>query len=199
MGVALLLALATPAAAERGYVLIAGGLSFPQGDDEWTASMDLSPVAAVRGGLSAPIPEGFVAVELSVEYTPIEEAFTSPAGLSLDLARYRALAGARLGLDLATDVFLTLRLGLGVSHLRIDTDYRSSVPFPVEAHDTATDNGFTAEAGVGLWAQPGATTTMLGVELSLPLGWHPYETSSGMHEELETSERMLTLSLGWRI
>src|SRR5262245_50325387 len=106
------LAIATPASAES-FVDLAGGLTMPMGDDDWTNLVESSPKLAVRAGAYPHEIGGF----LQADWTPYN---TDTTGWSLpgstgevSAHRFRLLGGLLFHHDVSNTLAVTGRGGIG--------------------------------------------------------------------------------------
>lgn len=153
------------AARADAFLAVTGGAMFPIGDDDWNNTVDAGPVLGLRGGGGRRVdPRSAVMVEASFEYAPLSDNFSSSL-VSIDLTRYRALLGVRFERVMNSGPLVSLRGGVGISHLIIEA---ASPLLP--NLNTRTDTGLALEVGAGVWFPAGPAH--IGVELALPIGIH---------------------------
>lgn len=164
-----LLLLATPAHADS-FVDIAGGLSIPMGDDDWTEVAESSPKLALRIGS---LPQNIGGM-LQADWTPTNTDTTSgqfPGG-SADISahRFRVLLGAVFRHDISNSLAFSGRAGAG-----IDVAYASSsVEFLGNRTETSdSDVGLALEVGGGLWFKSGSM--WIGGEVAIPIAMHDHD------------------------
>ena len=163
--------MATASAARAdGYLILNGGALLPTGDDDWVDLVEPSASFAVRGGGNRRVARNArVAFEAGLEYAPLATDFNSPL-FELDVTRFRFLLGARYEQLLSRGLLLSLRGGLGLSHLRAE------VSTVLGGSDSDSDTGLALDLAAGLWFAAGPV--LVGAEFGLPMGFHSDEDSA---------------------
>ena len=161
-----LLAVATPVHADS-YVGLAGGLAMPLTDDQYTDTVDTSPVIGVRVGAYPQALGGY----LSFEWMPInlKQDF---GGLDVSAHRFRLIVGPELHHPVSNTLSVTGRAGIGLDIARSSV---SGTILGVDFDDSETDMGLGFEFAGGVWFHVGGIH--VGGEVSLPVGIHDDDTS----------------------
>jgi hypothetical protein len=160
------LAVATPVHADS-YVGLAGGLAMPLTDDQYTDTVDTSPVLGLRVGAYPQAIGGY----LSFEWMPInlKQDF---GGLDVSAHRFRLIVGPELYHPVSNTLSVTGRAGIGLDIARSSV---SGTILGVNFDDSETDMGLGFEFAGGIWFHVGGVE--VGGELSLPVGIHDDDTS----------------------
>lgn len=155
---------AAPARAD-GFLLVAGGASFPLDDEKWNDLVESSPTIALRGGGGKKLsPRTRLMFEASFELTPLSNQLDEGEVSELDLTRYRATAGVRYEQLVSYRFFVAARAAIGIDHLRRES---ASAQLP-DVSDS--DTGLALEVGVGPWF--GFGKFAIGFELAMPISIH---------------------------
>jgi len=157
------------AAYADSFLEVAGGLSIPAGDDNWTNLADTSPKLGARVGA---VNDKGLGGMIQADWTPVN--LTNDGGAigqvgSIDFAghNFRFLADLTIHHALLPKLLLSARIGAGidVAHASI------TASSPLGTSSTSDTNiGFAFEVGGGLWYPMGDLE--LGGEIAVPMGWH---------------------------
>ena len=178
-----------PSAHAEGYLILNGGVLFPVGDADWKDLVEPSASFAVRGGSSRRIARGArVGFEAGLEYAPLSTELDG-ALVQVDFNRYRVIFGARYEQLVARGLLLSLRGGLGISHLRVEAS-------ALGQSESDSDTGVALDLAAGLWFAAGST--LLGLELGLPSGFHSDDNSDNNDAAVDFRTTELALSAGVR-
>jgi hypothetical protein len=158
----------TGAARADSFLEVAGGLSIPVADDNWTNLADTSPKLGARvGGVN----DNGLGGMIQADWTPVNLNYPGGGipGASIDFAGhdFRFLADFTIRHPLLPKLLLGARVGAGIdiahesATLTIGTGSTSS---------SDTNLGFAFEVAGGLWYPIGDIE--LGGELALPISTH---------------------------
>ena len=153
----------TPAQADS-FVELAGGLTTPLGDDDWSNSVESSPKLALRLGAFPHEVGGF----LSADWTPYETDADGGWGTEVSAHRFRLMGGVMFHHMVSNTLVVTGRgsVGADIAHAK------ATIPlFNIEVSDTDTALGF--EMGIGLFFKTGRME--LGGEVAIPIAIHDHE------------------------
>jgi hypothetical protein len=189
-----ILAIAVPAHADN-FFDIAGGLSAPVADDNWTKGIDTSPDLQLRGGAL----NGDVGALVGVDWTPESlknNGFAVPgASGSGTFHRFRILIQAIAQHHITPKVSLVGRAGGGIDIAY--EGYSFNVLGSTGSHSD-TNVGIAFEVGGGVWADV-SETMQLGAELALPIGYHNHKSSGGTDIAFDYTSFDLDVLVGLRI
>lgn len=161
--------LVTPAIAHAdSYVGLVGGLDLPLSDDQYTDTVEPSPVIGLRVGAAPNNLGGY----LSFEWMPANLETDQFGGLDIDAHRFRLIVGPEMTHDVSNTLSVTGRAGIGldIAHSNVSG---SILGFDVD--ESETDVGLGFEFAGGLWAHVGGL--WVGGEVSLPVGIHSEENN----------------------
>ena len=160
--VVVLCAAATPALADS-YVGLAAGLALPMSDEQYTDTVDSSPVIGLRVGAVPNKIGGY----LSFEWMPANLETDEVFGLDVTAHRFRLMVGPELHHPVSNTLSVTGRAGIGldIAHSNV-----SGTILGTTVDDSETDVGLGFEFGGGLWAHVGGVH--VGGEIALPVGIH---------------------------
>jgi hypothetical protein len=167
------LVVAPIAAHADSFVELAGGITVPLGNDDWTDVVESSPKLALRAGA---VGENRLGGMLSVDWTPYNTDAMStvfPGGsTSISAHRFRMLANLVIESPIASRVTARARIGAGIdiAHASFEA---TSIFGRFSAKDT--DIGPAFEAGAGVWFTLGSV--QVGGELAIPIGHHNHRAS----------------------
>jgi hypothetical protein len=153
---------ARPAHADS-YIGLSGGLALPLSDEQYTDTVDTSPVLGVRAGS---YPKDFGGY-LSFEWMPADVKSDGAFGLDVSAHRFRVIVGPEMRHAVSNTLMVTARAGIG---LDIAHDSVSGTIFGATVEDSETDLGLGFEFAGGLWFGVGGI--QIGGEVSLPVGIH---------------------------
>lgn len=159
----LLVLCVSSAAWADSFVEIAGGLTTPLGDQDWTDSVESSPKVAVRLGAFPNEVGGF----LSVDWTPYQTDADGAWGAEVSAHRFRLMGGVMFHHMVSNTLVVSGRgsVGADIAHAN------ARIPiFNIEVSDTDTALGF--EMGVGLFFKTGRME--LGGEVAIPIAIHDH-------------------------
>ncbi len=172
------------------YLTLNGGALMPVGDSDWEDVIDPSANFAVRAGGSTRTGRGArVGVEFGLELAPLATDFGGGL-IDVEMSRYRFLVSARYEALLSRGLLLSLRGGLGVSHVRITVS-------ALGASESDSDNGLALDFAAGLWV-PTSRRVLLGLELGVPFGFHS-DNDNGDGSSLDYRMTEIAVSAGVRI
>ena len=163
---AVLTTAAAPAAADS-FVELAGGLSIPIADDDWTDVAESSPKIALRLGA---FPQNLGAF-LQADWTPVNTDATGgqfPGGnADISAHRWRMLVGGLFRHSISNVLTFQGRAGIGadIHYLNVAVEFLGN-----RAEESETDVGLGLEFGAGLWFRSG--NLEIGGEIALPIGIH---------------------------
>jgi hypothetical protein len=176
------LAVATPARADS-FVELAGGISIPLGDDDWTNLVETSPTLAVRAGSVPNNIGGF----LSVNWMPANtdaQGWAGPLG-SVDISahRFRLIAGPMYRHQLSNTLAVTGRAGVGadIAHATVE----GTIPIVGSFEESETDVGFALDFAGGIWFRVG--NVEIGGEVAIPFGFHDDDNDANNPDFIYTS------------
>jgi hypothetical protein len=143
------------------FVEVAGGISIPLSDDDWTNLVETSPKLALRAGS---YPEK-IGVVLSADWMPANTDADGAFGGALDVSahRFRLLVGPMFHHHVSNLLVAGGRAGLGA-----DIAYAKASSLLGEVSET--DVGFGFELAGGVWAKVGSIE--IGGEVAIPIGIH---------------------------
>lgn len=160
------LAVATPARADS-FVDLFGGISIPVSDDDWTDTVESSPVLGLRVGAVPNQIGGY----LSADWMPTNtdaEGWSLP-GTSADVSahRFRLMVGPLFKHSVSNTLAVTARAGIGadIAHVNVSGNVG-----PVTFDESETDVGLGFEFAGGVWFKLG--NLAVGGEVALPIGIH---------------------------
>jgi hypothetical protein len=160
------LAVATPAHADS-FVELAGGISIPLGDDEWTDLVETSPTLAVRAGSVPKNLGGF----LSVNWMPTNtdaQGWSGPiTSGDISAHRFRLVAGPMFRHQVSNTLAVTGRAGVGadIAHASVE-----GTVLGTSFEESETDVGFALDFAGGVWFKVGGVE--VGGEVAIPFGFH---------------------------
>jgi hypothetical protein len=173
--VATCLLVGTGSARADGNLELAGGISIPAGDSNWTRISGTSPKLGIRAGSMW----GDFGAMLQADWTPVN---LNNAGGSVGNVvsatgaehAFRILIDAAVQHHLTEHVVLSGRAGIG-----IDVAHASGTVTVLGTSGTRsdTDVGLAVELGAGVWYDFGGT--QIGGELALPIGNHSAASDNG--------------------
>ena len=159
--------LATAPARADSFVEVAGGVSLPLSDDNWTDAVESSPLLALRVGAFPNEIGGYVSADWMPTNTDAEGG-TFPGG-STDISahRFRLMVGPLFHHAISNTLAVTGRACVGA-----DIAYASASGTVLGASydESETDVGLGFEFGGGVWARLGGIE--LGGEVAIPIGLH---------------------------
>lgn len=160
------LAIATPARADS-FLELAGGISIPLGDDEWTNLVESSPKLALRAG-AVPKQLGFV---VSADWTPVntDAGSWSVPGASGDVSahRFRILVGPMIRHAVSNTLSVTATAGIGADIAHASAE---ATVLGANFESSETDVGLGFEVGGGVWFKVGGVE--VGGQVAVPFGIH---------------------------
>ena len=139
----------------------------PLSDEQYTDTVDTSPVVGLRVGAHPQALGGY----LSFEWMPVNLK-ADFGGLDVSAHRFRLIVGPELHHPVSNTLVVTGRAGIGLDIARSSV---SGNVFGIEFDDSETDMGLGFEFGAGLWFQLGGL--QVGGEVSLPIGIHDDDTT----------------------
>jgi hypothetical protein len=157
-----LLAVASPVYADS-YVGLVGGLDLPLSDEQYTDTVDTSPVVGVRVGAAPNNIGGY----LSFEWMPANLKTSNVGGIEFSAHRFRLIVGPELFHDVSNTLMVTGRAGVGLDIARSHAEGNFG---PIAVDETETDTGIGFEFAGGIWAH--VAGLYVGGELALPIGIH---------------------------
>lgn len=150
------------------YVGLAGGLALPLADDDYTDTVDTSPVLGARAGSYGKDFGGY----LSFEWMPADVKSDGTFGLDVSAHRFRVIVGPEMRHAVSNTLSVTARAGIG---LDIAHDSVSGTILGADIDSSETDLGLGFEFAGGLWFGVGGV--QVGGEISLPVGIHDDDAS----------------------
>ncbi|HEY6033000.1 MAG TPA: hypothetical protein VIV58_02040 [Kofleriaceae bacterium] len=156
------------AAYADSFLEVAGGLSIPVGDSNWTNLADTSAKLGARFG--AMNDQGLGAM-LQADWTPVNLNYPGggTAGASIDYAghEFRFLADFTIHHPILPKLLFGGRAGIGldIAHASLTTTLGNST-----SSISDTDLGLALEFGAGLWYPIG--DVQIGGEIALPISTH---------------------------
>jgi hypothetical protein len=162
--IALAVLCVVPASARAdSYVGLVGGLAIPVSDDQYTDTVDTSPVLGARVGAYPHELGGFFSFEWMIADVKNDGAL----GLDFDAHRFRLIVGPELHHAVSNTLAVTARGGLGLDIARATASGNIG---PIAVDESETDLGLGFEFAGGLWAHLGGLE--VGGEVSLPISMH---------------------------
>lgn len=161
--VALALLCAPAAAHADSYVGLVAGLDLPLSDDQYTDTVDTSPVLGLRVRAYPKAIGGY----LSFEWMPADVKSDGAFGLDVSAHRFRLIVGPELYHPVSNVLSVTGRAGVGldIAHSNV-----SGTILGTTVDSSETDLGIGFEFAGGLWLHVGGLE--VGGEISLPVGIH---------------------------
>ncbi|HEX5059686.1 MAG TPA: hypothetical protein VFV99_10020 [Kofleriaceae bacterium] len=157
--IALALLCAPVVAHADSYVELAGGISIPAGDDDYTNNVETSPVLALRAG-AFPKELGLF---FGAEWAPMNTDYENNQFADVSAHRFRLMAGGIIHHNISNLLAFSARGGIGadIAYVNIDS---------VVGDQSDTDVGLGFEFAGGLWAKVGGLE--VGGELAIPISTH---------------------------
>jgi len=156
------------AAYADSFLEVAGGMSIPVGDDNWTNLADTSAKLGARFGAAN---EHGLGAMLQADWTPVNLNYTGGAipGASIDFAghEFRFLADFTIHHPILPKLIFGGRAGVGLDIAHAST---TIVIGTSTTSSSDTDLGLALEFGAGLWYPIG--NVEIGGELALPIATH---------------------------
>jgi hypothetical protein len=159
-----------------GDLELAGGISIPAGDSNWTNAVGTSPKLGVRIGDMW----NDLGALLQVDWTPVNlnaQGFANPlASADLSYHVFRILANFAFQHHVLPHLVVGGRAGVGIDIARES----GTVTFLGNSGSRSdTDVGLAVEVAGGVWYDFGRT--QLGGELAVPIGHHDSPSQNGSY------------------
>ena len=173
--------LASPRAARaESFFEIAGGISIPMGDEEWTDRVESSPKLGIKAGA---VPEN-IGGAVSADWTPVNtdaQGFSNGLGnLDVSAHRFRVLANVLFQLPLKQKIHFEGRGGIGIdiAHASVEGNV---LGFNVDTSDTDVGVGF--EFGAGMWFD--VSSVQVGAQVAFSFSVHNHKDDPNDADDIE--------------
>ncbi len=160
------LSIAAPARADS-FVELAGGVSLPMGDDNWTDAVESSPILAVRAGAVPNKIGGFFSAEWMPTNTNASGWQIGNSGADLSAHRFRLIVGPMYRHELSNTLAVDGRFGIGadIAHASVEGNVG-----PISFDESETDVGLALDFAAGVWFRIG--NVEVGGTVAIPFGFH---------------------------
>lgn len=160
---AFLVVLAAPVSAHADNIIeLAGGLTTPISDDQWSDYVESGPKLAVRAGTVGPK----VGALLSLDWSPLNTDESGFGNVDVSAHRFRIQAMAAVH-HRAGKILASFRGGLGIDVASVSINGNF---FGIQIDESDTDVGLALEVAGGIWFPVGGVE--VGGELALPMSFH---------------------------